>query len=86
MPVEDAQKTPIAVTLCSLPRVLATQEYQKETVPLATGPCNVLLVTLQGGSLDDAYLVLSISNPDKKDDVEIVVPSEQVSGHPRLAA
>lgn len=66
------------ITLVSIDKVLAAQQYQGETIPMAAGPCQVLLVATDS-SVQDAYLMLSIAREEKLEDYEIVLSNDQVS-------
>ncbi|CAO1616481.1 unnamed protein product [Sympodiomycopsis kandeliae] len=65
-----------AVTLVTIDTVLAAQQYQGETIPMAAGPCQVLLVATDS-SVQDAYLMLSIAREEKLEDYEIVLSNDQ---------
>lgn len=64
-----------AVTLVTLDKVLAAQQYQGETIPMAAGPCQVLLVATDS-SVQDAYLMLAIAREEKLEDYEVVLSND----------
>lgn len=75
---QQQQLQPQAVTLLTLDKVLATQSYHGDTLPLAAGPCHVLLVSLEQQA-EQAYLMLSVSRQDKgQDDLEVVLGSNHI--------
>ncbi|CAO1618071.1 unnamed protein product [Parajaminaea phylloscopi] len=71
---------PRAVTLLSLDKALATQSYHGDTLPLAAGPCQVLLVAVDQKA-ENAYLMLSIAREAKdakgqEEDLEVILSSD----------
>ncbi|PWN20049.1 hypothetical protein BCV69DRAFT_313249 [Microstroma glucosiphilum] len=73
---------PQAVTLLLLDRVLAAQEYEGQTVPLAVGTCAVDLVSLSS-TVEDAYLLLKIDadaqgKEKARDGFEMILSTEQI--------
>lgn len=67
-----------AVELLTLDKALLIQLYHGETLPLAAGPCHVLLVSLDEQAAE-AYLLLTVSRQDEeKDGIEVVVGSNHV--------